>query len=156
MEAIILVGIPAAGKTTFYRERFFDTHVRISLDMLRTRGRERALMAACLAAQQPFAVDNTNVLAADRAAYLAAAKKAGFRTTAYYFQTDLRAAIARNGKRGNKKALPVPAVIRSFKRMQVPTKEEGFDALYNVTLNAENQFTVEPWPSGDSSVDNPK
>jgi len=37
MEAVIFVGLQAAGKSTFYRERFFDTHVRINLDMLRTR-----------------------------------------------------------------------------------------------------------------------
>ena len=60
MEAVILVGIQASGKTTFYRERFFETHVRLSLDMLRTRHRERLLVAACVAAQQPFVVDNTN------------------------------------------------------------------------------------------------
>ena len=40
METVILVGIPGSGKTTFYRERFFETHVRISLDMLRMRDRE--------------------------------------------------------------------------------------------------------------------
>jgi predicted kinase len=29
MEAVLFIGIQASGKTTFYRERFFDTHVRI-------------------------------------------------------------------------------------------------------------------------------
>jgi hypothetical protein len=33
MEAVILVGIQAAGKSTFYRERFFQTHLRISLGL---------------------------------------------------------------------------------------------------------------------------
>jgi hypothetical protein len=47
MEAAIFIGIPAAGKTTFYRERFFETHMRLSLDMLRTRHREMLLMRAC-------------------------------------------------------------------------------------------------------------
>jgi hypothetical protein len=48
MDAVILVGVQAAGKSTFYRERFFATHVRIRLDLLRTRHRERSLMARCL------------------------------------------------------------------------------------------------------------
>jgi hypothetical protein len=47
MEAVILVGIQAAGKSTFYRERF-ATHVRVSLDLLRTRHREHSLLAWCL------------------------------------------------------------------------------------------------------------
>lgn len=31
MTAIILIGIPASGKSTFFRQRFFFAHVRISL-----------------------------------------------------------------------------------------------------------------------------
>lgn len=60
MEAIIFSGIQASGETSLYRERFFSTYVRLSLDMLRTRRRERLLFEACLAAKQPFIVDNTN------------------------------------------------------------------------------------------------
>ena len=33
MTAIILIGIPGSGKSTFCQQRFFFTHVRISLDM---------------------------------------------------------------------------------------------------------------------------
>src|SRR4029077_2067989 len=76
MEAIIFVGVQGSGKTTFYRERFFDTHLRISLDMLRTRHREQLLVAACLAAKQPFVIDNTNPLPADRARYIGLAREA--------------------------------------------------------------------------------
>ena len=37
MQVVILIGIQGSGKSTFCRKRFFDTHVRINLDMLRTR-----------------------------------------------------------------------------------------------------------------------
>jgi len=143
MEAIILIGIQGSGKTTFYRQRFFDTHVRVSLDLLRTRERERILIAACLAAQQPLVIDNTNVRASERAVYISAAKAAGFRTVGYVFHTELRAAIARNNKRQDKKPIPVPGLIGTYKRLEPPKKEEGFDALHSVTLTAENQFVVE-------------
>jgi predicted kinase len=46
MEAVIFVGIQGTGKSTFYKERFFDTHVRINLDMLKTRHREKLLVQA--------------------------------------------------------------------------------------------------------------
>jgi len=142
-EMVILIGIQAAGKTSFYRERFFDTHVRISLDLVKTRERERTLIAACLASGQAFVIDNTNTLAADRAPYLTAAKQAGFRSVGYFFNTELRAAIARNNKRQPGK-IPVPAIIRSHKRLEPPTVAEGFDVLYTVSLDPENRFTVEP------------
>ena len=67
MEAILFIGIPAVGKSTFYQERFFTTHVRINLDMLKTRAREFLLIHACLAGKQPFVVDNTNTLIRERA-----------------------------------------------------------------------------------------
>jgi hypothetical protein len=67
MEAILFIGIQAVGKSTFYKERFFTTHVRINLDMLKTRHRELLLLQACIAARQPFVVDNTNIFKRDRA-----------------------------------------------------------------------------------------
>ena len=40
MELILLIGIQASGKSTFFKRRYCDTHVRINLDMLKTRHRE--------------------------------------------------------------------------------------------------------------------
>jgi predicted kinase len=142
MEAVIFIGVQASGKTTFYRERFFDTHVRISLDMLRTRTRERIMVQACLNARQPFVVDNTNVLATERARYILAARAAGFRVTGYYFRTELRPAIWRNKQRTGKQAIPVAGVIGTFKKLQPPALEEGFDELYFVELTKEGEFVV--------------
>src|SRR5579872_6904854 len=48
MEAVILVGIQGAGKSTFYQERFSGTHARINLDELKTRAREKEFFAECL------------------------------------------------------------------------------------------------------------
>ena len=59
MELIIFMGIQAVGKSTFYQQRFFNTHIRINLDMLITRHREQILVNACLAAKQPLVLDNT-------------------------------------------------------------------------------------------------
>lgn len=142
MEAIVFTGIQGSGKTTFYREHFFHTHVRISLDMLRTRHRERILLEACLLAQQPFVVDNTNVLAAERAVYIEAAKRARFRVLGYFFPSDLRAAIARNKGRSGKQAIPAPGVIGAYKRLEAPTYAEGYDQLYSVRIEGA-RFVVE-------------
>src|SRR5436309_3089721 len=66
VEAVILVGLQGAGKSSFYRERLFATHLRLSLDMLRTRHRERRLLQACVETGLRFVVDNTNPTRAER------------------------------------------------------------------------------------------
>src|SRR5436305_6553096 len=117
MEAVIFVGIQGSGKSTFFRERFFDTHVRISLDVIKTRHRESLFLRACLGTGQRFVVDNTNPRAIDRAPYIAAAKQAAFRVVGYFFETTVRDALRRNKQRAGGAVIPVPGVIGAFKRL---------------------------------------
>jgi hypothetical protein len=145
-EAVILCGVQAAGKSTFYRERFFETHVRISMDLLKTRNRERLLLEACLLAKQSFVVDNTNPLAADRARYIEPARAAGFIVTGYFVRATTREAIARNRRRTDKPAIPVPGLLGTYKRLEEPTWSEGYDALFTVTLTPDNALIVEEVP----------
>jgi predicted kinase len=88
LEAIIFIGIPTSGKSTFYKERFFGTHVCINLDRLKTRRREESIFQACLEARLSFVVDNTNMLKSGRVRYIKAARKAGYRVVGYYFQSS--------------------------------------------------------------------
>jgi predicted kinase len=151
MEAVILVGIQASGKSTFYKQRFFDTHVRISRDLLRTRNRESQLMDACIRTQQPFVVDNTNPLAEERARYILPARAAGFRVVCYFFRTETRAAIARNNERQGKARIPIPGILGTYKKLEEPRVEEGFHEIYLVTLTPDGQFLVDqmfPSPPG--------
>jgi predicted kinase len=146
MEAVIFVGVQSSGKSTFYRERFFDTHVRINLDMLRTRHREQLLLAACLTGKQAFVIDNTNPLPSDRARYIGPAREAGFRVVAYFFETPLRDAIRRNNERAGKQKVPVPAIAGTIRKLQAPTMEDGYDAIYKVTISPEGGFVVSEAP----------
>jgi predicted kinase len=90
MEAVLFIGVQGSGKTTFYKERFSDTHVRLSRNMLKTRARQLALVSACLAARQPFVVDDTNAAKSRRAESIGIARAAGFRVAGYYFRCALR------------------------------------------------------------------
>ena len=144
MEAVIFIGIQGSGKSTFYRERFFDTHVRINLDMLRTRRREQILFDACLAAQQSFVIDNTNPTKGDRARYIAPARAAGFRSVAYFFKSTVREAIQRNNQRKLKAKVPPAAIAGTFKKLEPPSVEEGFDDIFTVEVVPEGRFRVTP------------
>lgn len=142
MEAVILVGVQGAGKSTFYRERFFDTHVRINLDMLRTRKREQLLLAACLDAGLSFVVDNTNPQAGDRAKYIGPAREKGFRVIAYFFDVPLRDAMHRNNQRKLRQKIPAVAVAGTHKKLEPPRKDEGFDQIFTVRVSEPGGFAV--------------
>jgi predicted kinase len=145
MEAVILVGIQAVGKSTFYQERFFATHLRISLDLLRTRRRERSLLEWCLAHGQPLVVDNTNPTVVERAAYIAPARAAGFRVVGYYFESNVPSSIRRNAARSGSAQVPVAAIGGTKRRLVMPTLAEGFDALHFVRIGSDGSFLVEEW-----------
>jgi len=145
MEAVIFIGIQATGKSTFYKERFFKTHIRINLDMLKTRSSEDILLDACIKAKQPFVVDNTNPSIEDRKKYIDIAKNAKFRVVGYYFQSNIADAIMRNEKREGKECIPLAGIKSTHAKLQLPSLEEGFDELYYVKIDDENKFVVEEW-----------
>ena len=143
MEAVIFVGIQASGKSSFYRARFFDTHLRINLDMLKTRNREHILLHACIEAKQPFVVDNTNPSVEERARYIKHARFGGFRVVGYYFCSRPKEALARNKQRAGKARIPEKGILGTYKLLRVPTIEEGFDELYRVRVDEKGCFVIE-------------
>lgn len=140
----MLIGIQGSGKTTFYQERFLRTHVRISKDMLKTAHREQRFLSTCLETRQPFVVDNTNITAAVRAKFIGPARAAGFRVVGFYFRSDVKAALLRNSGRAGLARVPDKGLLGRFKRLQVPRREEGFDAIFYVRIN-NGEFAVEEW-----------
>ena len=139
------MGLQASGKSTFCKQRFFDTHVRINLDMLRTRNRERILVQACLEAKQPFVVDNTNPTREDRQRYIPAARQAGFRVIGYYLQTRVEECKQRNDERADACRIPMSGLLNTYRRIEVPRLDEGFDELHYVRISEAGEFLVEDW-----------
>jgi predicted kinase len=142
MEAVIFCGIQASGKTTFYLEHFVRTHIRLNLDMLKTRHRERVLLDACLETGQRFVVDNTNPTASERRRYVEPARAAGFRVVGYFFTTTPREASARNDRRRGRERIPIAGLLGTYKQQEVPSRREGFHHLFRVRAEA-GGFLVE-------------
>jgi predicted kinase len=145
MEVVIFIGIQATGKSTFYKEKFFRTHIRINLDMLKTRNREDIFLDACIKAKQPFVVDNTNPSIEDRKKYINIVKSAKFKVIGYYFQSNIAEAIKKNERREGKEHIPLAGIKSTYAKLQLPNLGEGFDELYYVKINEENKFIVEEW-----------
>lgn len=142
MEAIIFTGLQGSGKSSFYKERFFATHVRISLDLLRTRNREARLLEFCLETQQKFVIDNTNPTRADRARYIPMTRAAGFRIIGYYFRSKVEECLPRNEDRPG--AVPEVAILSTAKKLEIPAMDEGFDELWYVRIG-DSRFVVKEW-----------
>ncbi len=145
MQAIIFIGIQGAGKSTFYREYFLDTHIRINLDMLKTRHREKLIFQACLSAKQPLIIDNTNPTVEDRKKYIMTAKSQGFQVVAYYFNSNLEDCKQRNSQRHGKKVIPLVGLLSTYKKLVLPSYQEGFNAIYSVKTCSDYSFIVEGW-----------
>jgi predicted kinase len=149
VEALIFVGLQGAGKTSFYRERFFDTHVRLSLDMLKTRHRERLLLEACVATRQRFVVDNTNATREERRVYIEPARQAGFRVVGFYFQSRVEDCARRNELRAAAQQVPLRGILGTAGRLEIPSLTEGFEELYFVRIDGNAGFVTEAWRDED-------
>jgi len=145
MEVIVFIGIQATGKSAFYQQRFADTHIRLNLDMLKTRRREQILLRSCLEAKQPFVVDNTNVTSEARAGYISQSKVAGFSVIGYYFKSALQSAIERNNQRSGKARVPVKGIVATHRKLELPRYDEGFDRLFYVEIVDNGAFIVKEW-----------
>jgi len=145
MQLIVFCGIQATGKSTFYQQRFFHSHVRISLDLLRTRHRERRLLQVCLETQMRCVIDNTNPTRAERAVYIEAGRAAGFEIVGYFFQSIATDALQRNRERPLERQVPDKGIRATRNRLELPVRAEGFDRLYFVGAIGNQQFTVNEW-----------
>ncbi len=145
MQVVILIGIQATGKSTFYKDHFFYTHLRISLDMLKTRHREMEFIKTCLKTKQRFVVDNTNPTVENRKRYIELAKEAGYEVAGYYFESKIQDAIDRNQQREKGHVIPQKGIVGIYNKMQLPSYNEGFDALYYVRIGRNGMFEIDEW-----------
>jgi predicted kinase len=147
MDLIVLIGLPGAGKTTFYQQRFAGTATLVSKDLLRSGGRlgerQAALVEAALGRGESVVVDNTNPQVDDRSPLVAQARRRGGRAIAYFFAPDLPGCRRRNAARSGRARVPDVALHVTAKRMQPPGYQEGFDEIYDVRLvEGEGFFAV--------------
>lgn len=145
MEMILFIGIPGSGKSSFYKEQFFNSHMRISLDLLNTKNRETKLLEFCFNTSMPLVLDNTNVSVADRDKYITLAKKYQYRIRGYYFKSDVTNCLLRNTRRTGKSKVPEVAILSKYKTLELPSLHEGFDELFYVEGVEENRFIINEW-----------
>ena len=87
-------------------------------------------------------IDNTNPTREDRARYIGRAKDAGFEVISYYFETDLNSTLERNCHREGKANIPEVGVRATFKKLEVPSLDEGFDEIFKVKIVGNGEFLI--------------
>lgn len=146
LECVILIGLPGAGKSSLYREKFAGTHLHVSKDLwpnaTKREDRQRKLIEEALASGKSVVIDNVNPTVADRAALIGIARTHGARVIGYFFDVNTRTAVARNAERTGRGKVPNVAIFTAAKRLQLPTRAEGFDQLFRVTIDKERQLDI--------------
>jgi predicted kinase len=135
-DLIILIGLQASGKSTYYRERFKATHVHVSKDLMKGAKnrdmRQRELIEAALDAGKSVVIDNTNPTPLVRAPLIEIGRRHGARVVGYYFEVPVKTAVERNRLREGKARVPDVAIYVTSKKLVPPKLEEGFDEIHVV------------------------
>jgi predicted kinase len=152
MECVILVGLQGSGKTTFYRTHFAATHAHVSLDLfpsVRDKARrQHSALTAAFQAGQSVVLDNTNATVASRAPSIALARELGAEVVGYHFDVRTREAVARNAQRSGRGRVANVAIFATAKRLEPPSRAEGFHRLYHVRPLDDQRFEIRPWKEG--------
>ncbi|MGH9802095.1 MAG: ATP-binding protein, partial [Blastocatellia bacterium] len=87
----------------------------------------------------------TNLARDDRASYISQAKAAGFSVTGYYFKSVLQDSLERNRQRSGKALIPEKGILGAYRKLELPSLDEGFDRLFYVEIGDDGQFLVKEW-----------
>lgn len=152
MDLVIFAGLPAAGKSTFFRARFAATHRHVSKDLMRNvrrKGqRQVKLIEEALEAGESVVVDNVNASVAGRAEVIALGRARGARIVGYRFDARVPECLERNAQRQGREHVPAVAIHAAASRWEAPSHAEGFDRLYRVRIGDAGDFEVAEVPPG--------
>jgi predicted kinase len=148
MDVVILIGLQASGKTTFYHQRLAADHAHVSKDAFpnarRRQRRQMRLIHDALRAGRSGAVDNTNPSPDEWQPIIEAARSHAARVVGYWFPPDPTASLRRNTARAGKTLVPDIGVYATLKRLRRPRLDDGFDELHVVEFDGTGGFVIQP------------
>ena len=150
MELVALIGLPGSGKSSFHRARYAGTHVHVSKDLLGTARRkdekQMRLVEAALRSGRSVVVDNTNPRRADRAPLIEAAHRLGATATGILVAAPVAQCLRRNEAREGKARVPAVAIYVAARKLEPPSREEGFDEVFEARLAEDGSWSMVPIP----------
>jgi predicted kinase len=144
MRAVLFIGIQASGKSSFFHKEMEGLgYIHISMDLLKNRNKEEALIHECLSSGRSFVIDNTNPTRGERERYFKMLSGYECPVDGYFFQSIVRDCVQRNAHR----EVPVPskAIAATSNKLELPSYDEGFEKLYFVKIDGDGGFIVDEW-----------
>ncbi len=150
-EAVLLSGLPGAGKDTWIREHLPE-HFVISLDDIRREmrisptdsdgqgrvaARAKELARECLRAHRPLVWNATNVTPQTRLRQLSLFEKYGAFTRIVYLEPPLQTILAQNA--GRREEVPGRIIRDLLAKTEPPAKEEAHEVLWLSPNDTENK-----------------
>ena len=148
-ELVILVGIPASGKSTYVKDNF-DGYYRVNLDSIHkmlepkeghnrrnnkiARTIESMVIEHKLECGESVVIDATNLYADSRQKYLDMADQHGAAKKAVCFEPNVARSVAWNKKRAEDGGRDVPqhVIEKMASKYQMPTLSQGYDEIVKV------------------------
>lgn len=147
LELVLLIGLQGAGKSTFRRKFFDATHRVVSKDLLgnnrRPQRRQLELIHEALEQGISVVVDNTNPRTEDRAALIEVARQYEARVRGFYLSCSVETSQSRNALRPERERVSDVGILATAKVLRRPSRAEGFEELYYVTITATGEFVVD-------------
>ncbi|OMJ84442.1 hypothetical protein SteCoe_14455 [Stentor coeruleus] len=139
-EAIIFVGSPGSGKSTFWKN-YLSNYTRVNNDTLKSKEKCLKTMRASLQNNKSCVIDNTNPTTIVRAEYIAVAKEFNIpvrcfifrmpKDMAFHLDTLRRVNKHRNHLSGRVGSMPIHKFYKDFNE---PNLKEGFEEIKEVEL----------------------
>lgn len=144
-ELILLVGVPASGKSTF-RDTFFPEAAIVNPDsfigytkenpwtsvgaMIAWKKSDELLIEYISQCEEKIVFDATFITPKRRKKYIKIAKQNNIKVSAIYLEIPLKVAKERNAKRDPYRTVPEKTIIEMYEKLVPPAKEEGFDEVF--------------------------
>lgn len=138
LDVIIMVGYPAAGKTTYCKKYMVKpyNYAWLNRDTLKTPAKCKKFLKQSLAEGKNVVVDQTNPSKKKRAEYIEIAKQFRANVRCFWIQLEKEEAEHLNAYRFKLGGIRVPTIAYNIfrKNLEPPTKAEGFAEVVKVNL----------------------